>query len=65
MVKCPTCKKELENADKEWNLKNTQVKQYKCFGNKVREYNSNNQIYPVDFTPKKKTFREKIREFFG
>lgn len=63
MVKCPTCKKELENASKEWDLKNTHVKQYKCCGNKVREYISNNQANPVEST-KKKTFRDRIRRFF-
>jgi hypothetical protein len=64
VVKCPTCKKDLKNASKEWDLKKTHVKQYECCGNKVREYISNNQTNTAK-SPKKRKFSKRIREFFN
>ena len=38
MARCPTCGKDVEKPNKEWNLSRTRVKQYECCGKKFREY---------------------------
>jgi len=37
MARCPTCGKEGETPNKEWNLSKILVKQYDCCGKKFHE----------------------------
>jgi len=38
MAKCPTCGKEVETPNKEWDLGKVHVKQYDGCGKKSQEY---------------------------
>jgi hypothetical protein len=62
VVKCPTCGRKLEIVSKEWDLKNTHVKQYCCCGNKFREYISHNTNSSPEKGKDKKSLFTRIKE---